>query len=50
MMRRDDISLKEKMQFHQGLAPIFHAMVDDLQRPLCRKNTDAQCQSEDAKL
>jgi len=50
MMRRDDISLKEKMQAHQGLAPTFHAMVDELQRPTCRKNTDTECQSGDAKL
>ncbi|TDY24955.1 hypothetical protein B0G81_5403 [Paraburkholderia sp. BL6665CI2N2] len=50
MMRRDDISLKEKMQSHQGLAPTFHAMVDELQRLFCRKNTDAKCQSGDAEL
>jgi hypothetical protein len=50
MMRRDHISLKEKMQSHQGLAPAFHAMVDDLQQKVCRKNADAECQPNDADL
>jgi hypothetical protein len=45
-MRRDDISLKEKMQVHQGLAPTFHATVDVLQRTQCRNNADTKCQDD----
>jgi hypothetical protein len=45
-MRRDDISKKEKMQVHQGLAPTFDAMVDVLQCRYCRKNADVKCQGD----
>jgi hypothetical protein len=37
MLRGDDISKKEKMQAHQGLAPLFHAMVDKCAGEACRK-------------
>jgi hypothetical protein len=29
MLRRDDISKKEKMQAYKGLALSFHAMIDE---------------------
>jgi hypothetical protein len=41
MLRRDDILKKEKMQAHQGLALLFHAMVDKWAAGACRKNADS---------
>jgi hypothetical protein len=43
IVRRDDISKKEKMEAHQGLELAFHAIVDDLEQPICRKNADNEC-------
>jgi hypothetical protein len=42
-VRRDDISKKEKVQFHQGLELAFHAMLDDLGQLICRKKADIEC-------
>jgi hypothetical protein len=42
-VRRDDISKKEKMQAHQGLELAFHAMLDEFELLICRKNTDIEC-------